>query len=98
MMDLLVSFHCCCRGVEFYDLCSVAAACGTKLDLVKEPTNSHDSLCVVAWVLGIPGERRWSLTSYAWPHRRGGSEVVESFAGCTKSPGHKVYTCRSLIP
>ena len=56
-MDLLVSFHCQCRGVKFYDLRSAGAAWGTKLDLVKEPTNPHDPLCVAAWVPGIPGER-----------------------------------------
>ena len=48
-MDLLVSFHSQCRGVKFYDLCSAGA--------VKEPTNPHDPLCVVAWVPGMPGER-----------------------------------------
>jgi hypothetical protein len=37
-MDLLVSFYYHCRGVKFYDLCTVGAAWGTKLDLVKEPT------------------------------------------------------------
>ena len=30
---------------------------GTKLDLVKEPDNPYDPLCVAAWVPGIPGER-----------------------------------------
>ena len=56
-MELLVSFHCQCRGVKFYDLRSAGAALGTKLDLVEEPTNPHDPLCVAAWVLGIPNER-----------------------------------------
>lgn len=54
---LLVSFHCQCRGVKFYDLRSAGAEWHTKLDLVKEPTNPHDPLCVAAWVPGIPGER-----------------------------------------
>ena len=57
-MVLLVSFHCQCRGVKFYDLRSARAEWGTKLDLVKEPTNPHDQLCVAAWIPGIPGERR----------------------------------------
>lgn len=56
-MDLLVSFSCECRGVKFYDLRSVGAEWGTNLELVKEPTNPHDPLCVAAWVPGIPGER-----------------------------------------
>ena len=56
-MGLLVSFHCQCRGVKFYDLHSAGAAWGTKLDLVKEPINPHDPLCVAAWVPGISGER-----------------------------------------
>ena len=56
-MELLVSFHCQCRGVKFYDLRSAGAEWGTKLDLVKEPTNPHDPLCVAAWVPGISGER-----------------------------------------
>ena len=30
---------------------------GTKLDLVKEPDNPYDPLCVMAWVPGIAGER-----------------------------------------
>ena len=54
---MLVSFYCQCRGVKFYDLRSAGAAWGTKLDLVKEPTNPHDPLCVAAWVPGTPGER-----------------------------------------
>ena len=57
MADLLVSFHSQCRGVKFYDLRSAGAEWGTKLKLVKEPTNPHDPLCVAAWVPGIPGER-----------------------------------------
>ena len=56
-MELLVSFDCHCRGVKFYDLRSAGAAWGTKLDLIKEPTNPHDPLCVAAWVPGMPGER-----------------------------------------
>ena len=56
-MDLIVSFHSQCRGVKFYDLRSAGAEWGTKLKLVKEPTNPHDPLCVAAWVPGIPGER-----------------------------------------
>ena len=52
-----MSFHCQCRGVKFYDLRSAGAERGTKLDLVKEPTNPHDPLCVAAWAPGIPGER-----------------------------------------
>ena len=52
-----MSFHCQCRGVKFYDLRSAGAAWGTKLDLVQEPTNPHDPLCVAAWVPGIPDER-----------------------------------------
>ena len=50
-IELLVSFDCHCRGVKFYDLRSAGAAWGTELDLVK------DSLCVAAWVPGVPGER-----------------------------------------
>ena len=45
-MDLLVSF---------YDLRSAGAEWGTKLKLANEPTNSHDSLCVVAWIPRITG-------------------------------------------
>ena len=52
-----MSFHCQCRGVKFYDLRSTGAEWGTKLDLVKEPDNPYDPLCVAAWVPGIPGER-----------------------------------------
>ena len=56
-MDLLVSIHSQYRGVKFYDLRSAGVEWGTKLKLVKEPTTSHDPLCVVAWVPVIPGER-----------------------------------------
>lgn len=56
-MELLVSFHCQCRGVKFYDLRSAGAVWGTELNLVTEPTNPHDPLCVAARVPGIPGER-----------------------------------------
>ena len=41
-MELLVSFHCQCRGVKFYDLRSAGAEWGAKLDLVKEPDNPYD--------------------------------------------------------
>ena len=52
-----MSFHCQCRGVKFYDLRSAGAEWGTNLDLVKEPDNPYDPVCVAAWVPGIPGER-----------------------------------------
>ena len=55
-MDLRVNFHSQCKGMEFYELRSAGAEWGTKLKLVKESTTSHDPLCVVAWVPGIPGE------------------------------------------
>ena len=42
-MELLVSFDCHCRGVKFYDLRGAGG-------------ETHDPLCVAAWVPGIPGE------------------------------------------
>ena len=56
MDSLLFSFVCQCRGVKFYDLRSAGARWGTKLSLVREPTNPRDPLCVAAWVPGSPGE------------------------------------------
>ena len=46
-------FECQCRGVKFYDLRSARARYGTRLKLVREPTNLQDPLnCVAAWVPG----------------------------------------------
>ena len=46
-MDILLfSFVCQCRGVKFYDLRSAGRRWGTKLSLVREPTNLRDPLCV----------------------------------------------------
>ena len=39
--------------MKFCDLRSAGAEWGTKLKLVKEPTNSHNPLCIAAWVPGI---------------------------------------------
>ena len=44
--SLLFSFVCQCRGVKFYDLQSTGRRWGTKLSLVREPTNLRDPLCV----------------------------------------------------
>ena len=52
-MELLLFFKCQCRGVKFYDLRSAGARYGTRLSLVREPTNLQDPLnCVAAWVPG----------------------------------------------
>ena len=46
MDSLLFSFVCQCRGVKFYDLRNAGRRWGTKLSLVREPTNLRDPLCV----------------------------------------------------
>ena len=61
-MELLLFFECQCRGVKFYDLQSAGARYGTRLKLVREPTNLQDPLnCVAAWV--PPGP--WSSDHWA---------------------------------
>ena len=40
MDSLLFSFVCQCLGVKFYDLRNAGRRWGTKLSLVREPTNS----------------------------------------------------------
>ena len=54
-MEILADFVCQCRGIKFYDLKSVGTRWGDRVRLVKEPTNSHDPLCVAAWVTGTLG-------------------------------------------
>jgi hypothetical protein len=52
-MELLLFFECQCCGVKFYDLRNVGARYGTRLKLVRKPTNLQDPLnCVAAWVPG----------------------------------------------
>ena len=46
MDSLLFSFVCQCRGVKLYGLRSAGRRWGTKLSLVREPTNLRDPLCV----------------------------------------------------
>ena len=46
MDSLLFSFVCQCRGVKFYDLRNAGRRWGTKLSLVREPTNLRDPLYV----------------------------------------------------
>ena len=51
-MELLADFVCQCRGIKFYDLKSFGTRWGDRVQLIKEPSNPHDPLCVSAWVTG----------------------------------------------
>ena len=46
MDSLLFSFVCQCRGMKFYDLRNAGRRWGTKLSLVRAPTNLRDPVCV----------------------------------------------------
>ena len=98
-MDLLVSFHSQCRGVKFYDLRSAEAEWGTKLKLVKEPTNLHDPLCVAAWVPGISGERGADGARPLGPEkeRMVGSEKNRSNSKTRNTPGYLRATEQLII-
>ena len=61
MSELLVFFEGECRGVKFHQLLDVSASYGTLVTLWPKPTNEHDALCVVVFVLGAGVQRGFQM-------------------------------------